>query len=123
MREGLNRLLKMWKPNQKWLLISIVLTIGGAIGTLAIPALSQTLINEGISGNNLSVIIQYGGYMLILTLAAAACQIVNTMIAVKFSEMKHGEDRQVQVLGVQPHVLDGGPPRPSHDHDSRRQGR
>ena len=76
----------MWKPNRKWLIISIVLTIGGAIGTLAIPALSQTLINEGISGNNFSVIIQYGGYMLILTLVAAACQVLNTIIAVKFSE-------------------------------------
>jgi len=86
MREGLNRLLMMWKPNRNWLLLSIVLTIGGAIGTLAIPALSQTLIDKGISGNNLSMVIHYGGYMLILTLAAAACQIVNTMIAVKFSE-------------------------------------
>ena len=76
----------MWKPNRKWLLLSILLTIGGAIGTLAIPALSQTLINEGISGNNFSVIIQYGGYMLILTLVAAACQVLNTIIAVKFSE-------------------------------------
>ncbi|MDO8872632.1 MAG: ABC transporter ATP-binding protein [Methanoregula sp.] len=86
MRKGINRLLMMWKPNRKWLLLSIVLTIGGAIGTLAIPALSQTLIDKGISGNNLSLIIHYGGYMLILTLAAAACQVVNTIIAVKFSE-------------------------------------
>ncbi|MCX6696957.1 MAG: ABC transporter permease, partial [Methanoregula sp.] len=86
MRKGLNRLLVMWKPNRKWLFLSIMLTIGGAIGTLAIPALSQTLINEGIIGDNLSMVIHYGGYMLILTLAAAACQIVNTMIAVRFSE-------------------------------------
>jgi ATP-binding cassette subfamily B protein len=76
----------MWKPNRKWLLLSIVLTIGGAIGTLAIPALSQILIDKGISGNNLSMVIRYGGYMLILTLAAAACQVVNTIIAVRFSE-------------------------------------
>jgi len=86
MRKGLNRLLVMWKPNRKWLFLSIMLTIGGAIGTLAIPALSQTLINEGIIGDNLSMVIHYGGYMLIFTLAAAACQIVNTMIAVRFSE-------------------------------------
>jgi len=76
----------MWKPNRNWLLFSIVLTIGGAIGTLAIPALSQTLINEGIIGDNLSMVIHYGGYMLVLTLAAAACQVVNTLIAVRFSE-------------------------------------
>ena len=86
MRKGLNRLLMMWRPNRKWLLLSIVLTIGGAIGTLAIPALSQTLIDKGIGGNDLHMVIRYGGYMLILTLAAAACQVVNTIIAVKFSE-------------------------------------
>jgi len=86
MRKGLNRLLMMWKPNQKWLLLSIALTIGGAIGTLAIPALSQTLIDKGIGSGNLPMVIRYGGYMLILTIAAAACQVVNTMIAVRFSE-------------------------------------
>lgn len=82
----MNRLFVMWKPNRKWLLLSILLTIGGAIGTLAIPALSQTLIDQGISGNNLSMVIHYGGYMLVFTLAAAACQVANTFIAVKFSE-------------------------------------
>jgi ATP-binding cassette subfamily B protein len=76
----------MWKPNRKWLLLSVLLTVGGAIGTLAIPALSQTLIDKGISGGDLHMVIRYGGYMLILTLAAAACQVVNTIIAVKFSE-------------------------------------
>jgi len=86
MRKGINRLFVMWKPNRKWLLLSILLTIGGAIGTLAIPALSQTLIDQGISGNNLTMVIHYGGYMLVFTLAAAACQVANTFIAVKFSE-------------------------------------
>jgi len=86
MKKDIQRLLTMWRPNRKWLVLSIALTIGGAIGTLAIPALSQTLIDKGISGGDLHMVIRYGGYMLILTLAAAACQVVNTIIAVKFSE-------------------------------------
>jgi ATP-binding cassette subfamily B protein len=80
------RLLKIWEDYRKWLLLSILLTIGGAIGTLAIPALSQTLINEGILRDNLDMVIRYGGFMLILTVIAAACQVVNTLIAVRFSE-------------------------------------
>ena len=86
MRKDLTRLFAMWRPNRKRLLLSILLTIGGAVGTLAIPALSQTLIDKGISTGNLPMVIRYGGYMLILTLAAAACQVANTIIAVKFSE-------------------------------------
>jgi len=86
MQQGFERLLKMWKPNRNWLILSIILTIGGALGTLAVPALSEMLINDGILGNNLSVVIEYGGYMLIVTVFAAACQIANTQIAVRFSE-------------------------------------
>lgn len=80
------RLLGIWEDYRKWLLLSIALTIGGAVSSLAIPALSQTLIDRGISGNNMPMVIRYGGYMIILALAAAACQMVNTLIAVKFSE-------------------------------------
>ena len=80
------RLLGIWEDYRKWLLLSIALTIGGAVSSLAIPALSQILIDRGISGNNMPMVIRYGGYMIILALAAAACQMVNTLIAVKFSE-------------------------------------
>lgn len=37
----IQRLFILWKDYRKYLLLSILLTIGGAIGTLAIPALSQ----------------------------------------------------------------------------------
>ncbi len=79
MREDLSRLLRMWRPNRKWLIISVALTIGGAIGTLMIPALSQTLIDEGISNNDLPMVIRYGEYMLLLTLAAAGCQVAEVV--------------------------------------------
>jgi len=82
----LKRLLILWKDYRKYLILSVLLTIGGSIGTLAIPALSQTLIDSGIRNNDLPLIIRYGGYMFILTLVAAACQVANTLIAVKFSE-------------------------------------
>ena len=80
------RLFGLWKDYRNLLIFSLLLTIGGAIGTLAIPTLSQTLINNGIINDNLGMVIRYGGYMLVLTVIAAACQIANTLIAVKFSE-------------------------------------
>ncbi|WP_321506210.1 ABC transporter ATP-binding protein [uncultured Methanoregula sp.] len=82
----LHRLFGIWGEYKKWLGLSILLTIGAAICTLMVPALSQSLINEGIAGNDLGRVIHYGGYMLILTLIAAILQVANTLIAVKFSE-------------------------------------
>ncbi|MFA4877666.1 MAG: ABC transporter ATP-binding protein [Methanoregula sp.] len=80
------RLFGIWGDYKKWLGLSILLTIGASICTLAVPAISQSLINDGITANNLGMVIHYGGYMLIITLIAATLQVVNTLIAVKFSE-------------------------------------
>lgn len=80
------RLFEIWGDYKKWLGLSVLLTIGAVICTLAVPALSQSLINEGIIGDDLGMVIHYGGYMLIVTLIAAVLQGVNTLIAVKFSE-------------------------------------
>jgi ABC-type multidrug transport system fused ATPase/permease subunit len=76
----------------------VVLTTVGAFGTLAIPSLSQNLINEGIGCNNLGIVLTYCGYMVILTLIVAACQIINTSIAVKFSEPT---DHYLRISGYQ----------------------
>ena len=80
------RIFQLWKGYWKWLVLSLALTLGGAIGTLAIPAFSQELINDGILKNNFGIIISVGGYMLLAALLAAVCQVANTAIAVKFSE-------------------------------------
>lgn len=84
--KSIPRLLAIWQDYRKWLILSVILTIGGGLGTLAIPALSETMINDGIMAGDLSVMIRYGGYMLALTLVAAGCMVANTLIAVKFSE-------------------------------------
>jgi ATP-binding cassette subfamily B protein len=80
------RLLRHWKEHWKWLALSLLLTLGGAIGTLAVPALSQELIDRGIMGNDFDVIMTIGGYMFLAALLAATSQVLNTAIAVKFSE-------------------------------------
>ena len=40
-------LFSIWDDYKKWLGVSILLTIDGALGTLAVPALSQALIDKG----------------------------------------------------------------------------
>lgn len=97
------RLFEIWGDYKKWLGLSVLLTIGAVICMLAVPALSQSLINEGIIGDDLGMVIHYGGYMLIVTLIAAVLQGVNTLIAVKFSEwtahyLRTGAYDQVQKL-------------------------
>jgi len=82
----MRRIFQLWKGYWKWLVLSLVLTLGGAVGTLAIPALSQELINDGILKNNFDIILSVGGYMFLAALLAAVCQVANTAIAVRFSE-------------------------------------
>jgi ATP-binding cassette, subfamily B, bacterial len=80
------RLLSLWRIYWKWLLVSVLLTIGTALGMLAVPALSEELINSGIMTQDFNVILKYGGYMLLAAFVAGACQAANALIAVKFSE-------------------------------------
>jgi len=84
--KSIPRLLAIWEDYRKWLFLSLLLTIGGAVGMLAVPALSQTMINDGIMVGDMSVVFRYGGYMIALTLVSAACMVANTLLAVKFSE-------------------------------------
>ena len=80
------RLLSLWRIYWKWLLLSVLLTFGTALGMLAVPALSEELINYGIMTHDFDVILRYGGYMLLAGFVAGACQAANALIAVKFSE-------------------------------------
>jgi len=80
------RLLSLWRIYWKWLLVSLLLTLGTALGMLAVPALSEELINNGIMANNFQIILTYGGYMLLAGFLAGAFQAANTLIAVRFSE-------------------------------------
>lgn len=95
------RIFQAWKEHWIWLLFSLLLTIGGALGTLAIPAFSQEIIDAGIMGNNFNVILSVGGYMFLAALFAAVCQVANTAIAVKFSEQTAHELRTVSYNHIQ----------------------
>lgn len=80
------RMLASWKGYYKWLIFSLILIIGSVLGTLSIPYFSAVLINQGIIVGNTDIITTYGIYMLLAAIFAGICEIVNTLIAVKFSE-------------------------------------
>ncbi|WAC05307.1 MAG: ABC transporter ATP-binding protein [Methanoregula sp.] len=97
------RIFSLWRTHWKWLLLSLLLTVGGAIGTLAVPALSQELIDLGIMAQDTNTILAIGFYMFLATVLTAVCQVLNTAIAVKFSEqtahyLRTGAYDRVQAL-------------------------
>lgn len=80
------RLFLVFQGYEKWFLLSIFLNIAVAGGTLAIPALSATLIDEGIAQGNMVLAVDVGILMLIAALFAGICQVCNAGIAVWASE-------------------------------------
>ncbi|HWQ62815.1 MAG TPA: ABC transporter ATP-binding protein [Methanospirillum sp.] len=80
------RLYEVFHGYERWFLFSILLNIVVAGGTLAIPALSADLINNGIMKNNFSYSLDVGILMLLAAVIAGACQIGNAAIAVWASE-------------------------------------
>lgn len=86
----LARLAAIWAGAWKWLALSLLLTVGTAIGMLAVPTFSEQLINQGILAGDETIMVTYGGYMLLAALLAGACQVANTAIAVLFSERTAG---------------------------------
>jgi len=80
------RLYEVFHGYERWFLFSILLNIVVAGGTLAIPALSADLINNGIMKNDFSYSLDVGVLMLLAAVIAGACQIGNAAIAVWASE-------------------------------------
>lgn len=80
------RLYQVFHGYERWFLFSILLNIAVAGGTLAIPALSADLINNGIMAGDFSYSLDVGVLMLLAAVIAGACQIANAAIAVWASE-------------------------------------
>ncbi len=85
-KSNFKRLFQVFQGYEWWFFLSILLNIIVAGGTLAIPALSAALIDNGIMKNNFSYSLDVGVLMLLAALIAGACQIGNAAIAVYASE-------------------------------------
>ncbi|PKL60652.1 MAG: hypothetical protein CVV33_01575 [Methanomicrobiales archaeon HGW-Methanomicrobiales-4] len=83
---NIRRLFRLYQGYGKWFLFSILLNMIVAAGTLAIPALSADLIDNGILIKDLPYSLHIGFLMLIAAVIAGICQIGNAAIAVWASE-------------------------------------
>jgi len=80
------RLFRLYKGQEKWLILSCLLNIVVAAGMLTIPAFSAGIINEGILAKDYDVAFDFGILTLIAALIAGLAQVINAAIAVWFSE-------------------------------------
>ena len=82
-----SRLFKLYPGERRWLILSLGLNVVVASATLAIPALSAELINNGIIAKNFEYCTNIGFFMLIAALIAGICQVANSAIAVWAAEI------------------------------------
>ena len=69
------KLLKYLKPYTWPVIVTVVLTFGQVMSGLALPDYMARIVNEGIVGANMGVIISTGVLMLAISLLGAACMI------------------------------------------------
>lgn len=81
-----SRLFTIFRGYGRWFLLSGILNVIVATATLAIPALSADLIDNGIVSGDLDYCISIGFLMLVAALLAGVCQVGNASIAVWASE-------------------------------------
>lgn len=71
----MRRLLAYFKPYTLFLLAMLVLTYGQTAATLALPDYMAKIVNQGIVGQNTSLIYQTGLLMLLVTLGGGLCMV------------------------------------------------
>ena len=95
------RFFTLFREYRGWLLLSIVLNVIVAGGTLAIPALSADLIDNGIIPGDFDHCIDVGFLMLLAALVAGICQVGNAAIAVWASEYSSHNLRKQSFAKIQ----------------------
>lgn len=87
-----------FKMSLFWIIVSI---LGNVVCNLSLPNFLSKIIDEGIVNDNMSLILQIGGYMLILTFIAMVSSIVTSYFSSKISlgvgkELRSDVFRKVQ---------------------------
>ena len=93
-RNSIRRIYDSWDGYNRWFYLSIFITVLSLICWMAIPFISIPLINEGIIGKNMNVIMNYGLLMFIVTIFIGIFDSINAYIAVYFSEYTAHELRE-----------------------------
>lgn len=73
-------------PYRRAMSIALLFMFAELIVELLQPLLMSKIINQGIEGQNLSFVIQWGGLMVLLAIAGFACGIINSFYAAHVSQ-------------------------------------
>lgn len=96
-----SRLFQLFRGYGRWFLLSVLLNVIVAAGTLAIPAMSADLIDMGIVHGDFNYCLDIGFLMLLAALVAGICQIGNAAIAVWASEYSSHSLREKSFVKIQ----------------------
>ncbi|MDR1205293.1 MAG: ABC transporter ATP-binding protein/permease [Peptococcaceae bacterium] len=77
----MRKLLKYLKPFTRLVALMVLLTLGRAMGELALPALMAGMMNQGMLKGDIGYILTNGLWMLLTALGAAACSIAGSFVS------------------------------------------
>ncbi len=98
---ALRRLAVLLRPYRLPLLLAPLLMIGEVSADMLQPRMIQTIVDQGISASNMSVVIHTGLLMMGLAMAGAACGLVNTLLVVPMTQGFGADLRAVLYAKVQ----------------------
>jgi ATP-binding cassette subfamily B multidrug efflux pump len=101
MMKSLPRMAEFAEPYWRGIVLALVLLVGVVAGDLAIPHLTQTLIDQGITQQNMSVIWTTTLIMVGAAVLSAAFSIGNTILAVRVGQEVSVDIRSAIVRKVQ----------------------
>jgi ATP-binding cassette subfamily B multidrug efflux pump len=99
--KSLLRMIRFVKPYQKKAIVSILLLLGVVVADLLIPRLTQRVINEGIAGQDMSMIATTSLLMLGAAILSALFSVGNTLLSVQVAMGVGADLRSAIVRKVQ----------------------
>ncbi len=80
-----NKILSLLKPYTFMIVLALILTLIQSICNLYLPTLMSDIVNSGVVQQDVDKVMEYGGYMLIVTLISMISSIIATYIAARVS--------------------------------------
>ena len=97
----IKKLLPFVKPYWRRSLVSLFFLVGVVIMDLTIPRLIQRIIDQGINGNNIQVVIQTSIIMIVISVLQVAFALANNLFSIQVGEAVARDLREALFLKIQ----------------------
>ena len=98
---SLIRILRFMKPYRRLVILAILLIIGMVVVDLAIPRLTQDVIDKGVTQRDLGMIIRTSLLMIVASILSAVFAVLNTLISVRVAQHVAADIRGAVVARIQ----------------------